>query len=167
MTLKPYFISFYCLERKISQCIIPLPYSEKFGVKTSDTSSSYTKHNGRLFKTFSTSNKTVNSTVNDNFSLPIDFLKKLLAIPTNLSQKPPHQGAPSNLNFDVIPCSAQKDWLSCDVNTFPLSDTLFFGQPLLAIIFLKLLIKFLLVLSSTRSSRTGLDVLYVNKTMKA
>ena len=44
-------------------------YNKQFGPKTSDTSSPYTKHKGRLFKTFSTSNKTVNNSVNDNVSL--------------------------------------------------------------------------------------------------
>ena len=53
-----------------------LPYNKQFGVKTSDISSSYTKHNGRLFKTPSTSNKTVSNSVNDNFSFRIDFFKQ-------------------------------------------------------------------------------------------
>ena len=35
-----------------------------------------------------TSNKTVNNYVNDTFSLPIAVFKRLLKIPTNLSQKP-------------------------------------------------------------------------------
>ena len=67
-----------------------LPYNKQFAVKTSDTSSSYTKRNGRLFKAFSASNKTVSNSVKDSFSLPMDFFKQLLTIPTNLFQKSPH-----------------------------------------------------------------------------
>ena len=54
-----------------------LPYNKLFGVNTSDTSLSYIKYNGRLFNTFSIPNKTVDNSVNDNLSLPVDFSKTL------------------------------------------------------------------------------------------
>ena len=83
-----------------------LLYNKQCRVKTSDISSLYTKHNGQLVKIFSTSNKAVNNSVNENFSFPFKFFKQLLTIQNNLSQNPPHQGAPSQLNFHVILCSA-------------------------------------------------------------
>ena len=52
---------------------------------TSDTSSLYIKHSGRLFNTFSISIKAVGNSVNDNLSIPISFFKDLFTIPTNLS----------------------------------------------------------------------------------
>ena len=134
-------------------------------MNTSDTSSSYIKHNGLLFNTFSISNKTVDNSVNDN--LPIDFFKHFFTIPTNLSQNPHHQDAQSKLNFHMIPRSEQNNRLACDLNTVPLSDMIFFGQALLAINFLRLFMKFLLLLSSTKSRLTDLDVAHVNITIYA
>ena len=95
-----------------------------------------------LFKTFSTSD----NSVNNNFILPIDIFKQLLIILTNLSQKPPHQDAPS-----------------CDISTFPLTDAKLFRQPFHKTLIL--LIKFLLVFPLTAPNITALDVLHVNKTM--
>ena len=86
-----------------------LPYNKLFRVDTSCTSSSYIKDNGRLFSTFSISNKTVEGSVNGNLSLPIDFFNCFFTIPTNLSQRPPHQGAPFEWNFHVIPRSEQNN----------------------------------------------------------
>ena len=86
-----------------------LPYNKLFGVDTSYTSSLYIKDNGRLFSIFSISNKTAENSVNGNLSLPIDFFNCFFTIPTNLSQKPPHQGAPSKWNFHVIPRSEQNN----------------------------------------------------------
>ena len=82
-----------------------LPCNKLSGVNTSDTSSSYIKYNGQLFNTFSIPNKTVDNSVNNNLSLPVDFSKHLFTIPTNLSQNPLEQGAPSKLNFHVMPRS--------------------------------------------------------------
>ena len=131
------------------------PHNKLFGVNTSDTS--YIKHNGRLFNTFSISNKTKENSVNENLSLPIDFFKHFFTIPTNLSQI-----LPIMAHHHVIPCLKQINWLSWDLNTVPLSDMIFFGQSLLAINFLILFMKFLLLSYLTKFRIIELAVAHVN-----
>ena len=69
---------------------------------------------------------------------------------------------PTMAYHHVIPCSKQINWLSWDLNTVPLSDIIFFGQPLLAINFLILFVKFLLLSSLTKFRIIELAVAYVN-----
>ena len=76
---------------------------------------------------------------------------------------------PRCTNFHVIHYSEWDNGLSSDLNTFPLSDMIFFdfGQPLLAINFLILFVKFLLLFSSTKSRIIDFDVAHVNITIHA
>ena len=104
-------------------------------------SSSYKNVKGLLFKVDSISTITVVNSSTVRVLLPTVFLKQRLTMPTNLSQKPPHQGAFSMINFQITLLFVKYSCISCECTTFctstalalkvfALSDIMVDGKPL-------------------------------------
>ena len=133
---------------------------------------------GRELIKASTSTSAVFSSSYENLACPIILRRHLFIDLTSRSNKPPHQGAFSKLNVHVTPTSARYlvnsgcftislRVLAAALNVLPLSDTNFWGRPLLAVKRFRHLMNVMVDMSKTRSRCTARVTQQVNKHIQA
>ena len=135
-------------------------FNKQLGIKTINTPSSSVKHRGQLFKTLNFIQHYQLCKL--HFFQPTDFFKKLFNIPLSLSQNPPHQGCTLQIKLSNYPSLCKKQLI-----LIRLKYCLAIWHNCLwtSSYFINVIIHVSLLLSSTRSRITALDVAQVNITM--
>ena len=153
---------------------ILLPQRRWEGVRGSTNSSVEMYVRGHELRSDSISITTVINLSNVNFDAPITFRRSLFVLWTIPSKAPPHQGAFSTLNLQLIPDSSKWSlmlrWLTTDdislsaaLKVLPLSVSTVTGMPLLAVNLLKQRMNAVAFISVTRSRCTTRVTRHVNR----